>query len=80
MAGVIDLLRRVAASRVGGPALAALGTGAGFVVLAFGGYQLVNASNGISPYWPPNGLVVALLVLVPSRRCRWLSRLPYVLG
>ncbi len=70
-ARVTGFLRRVAADRLGGPVLVLLGTVAGFVVLAFGGYQLVNTSNGISPYWPPNGFVVALLVLLPSRLRPW---------
>jgi diguanylate cyclase len=66
-----DRLRAIAGHRAGGPLLVLSGTAAGYLLLAEGGYQLVHAGSEISAFWPPNGLVVALLVLLPRRLLPW---------
>ncbi len=43
----------------------------GYVALARLGYQLVSASGGMASFWPPNGWIVALLVLAPKRLRLW---------
>jgi integral membrane sensor domain MASE1 len=64
-------LRRLAAHRVGGPALTFVGTVAGYVALARGSQQLVDAESGLASFCAQTGLVVALLVLVPARLRPW---------
>ena len=64
-------LDRLVSSRVGGPVVTLAGTGVGYVALAWCGQQLMGQSSGVAAFWPPNGLVVALLVLLPSRLRPW---------
>ena len=71
MHAVLKPSSRIAAHRIGEPAAVFVGAVAGYVGLASCGYQLVGASSDIASFWPPNGLIVALLVLLPTR-----SRLP----
>lgn len=65
------ILRRLAAHRLGGPAAALVAALAGYVVLAGLGYQLVGSAGGIASFWPPNGWIVALVVLLPKRLRLW---------
>jgi diguanylate cyclase (GGDEF)-like protein len=65
-------LSRLAAHRIGGPIVAFVGALAGFVALGRCGYQLVGASGGVASFWPATGLIVALLVVVPSRLRPWI--------
>ena len=51
--------------------MAFAGALAGYVGLAWCGDQLVTASSGLATFWPPNGLIIALLVLVAPRLRRW---------
>ena len=73
-AGVVRIgsgtLNRLAERRIGGP-LVFVGALAGYVGLARFGYELVSASSGLASFWPPNGLIVALLVLLASRLRPW---------
>jgi diguanylate cyclase (GGDEF)-like protein len=64
-------LNRVLARRGARPLMAFWGALAGYVALAWCGYQLVFASSGIASFWPPNGLIIALLVLVAPRLRVW---------
>jgi diguanylate cyclase (GGDEF)-like protein len=64
-------LSRMAAHRLGGPTVAFVGALAGYVVLARLGYELVGSAGGIASFWPPNGWIVALLVLLPRRLRLW---------
>lgn len=43
----------------------------GYVGLGLVGQEVVKASTGLSSFWPPNGLLVGLLVLLPSRLRLW---------
>jgi two-component system cell cycle sensor histidine kinase/response regulator CckA len=61
-------LHRLAAHRIGGPALAFLSALVGFAAVARFSYHMVDVS-GLEALWLPNGVLVALFVLVP-RRCR----------
>ena len=63
--------RRLVAHRIGGPVIAFSAAGSGYVVLALLGYQLVGSSSAIASFWPPNGWIVALLVLAPRRLRAW---------
>ena len=65
------ILRRLAAHRLGGPAAALVAALAGYVALAALGYQLVGSAGGIASFWPPNGWIVALVVLLPKRLRLW---------
>jgi PAS domain S-box-containing protein len=64
-------VRRVAAHRVGGRALAFFATLVGFAVVARFSYQFVDLKSGLETLWLPNGLVVALFVLAPRRWRLW---------
>jgi PAS domain S-box-containing protein len=64
-------LRRLATHRVGGPALAFVSTLAGFAVVAHYSYQFVDAKSGLVTLWLPNGVVVALFVLLPRKWRLW---------
>jgi integral membrane sensor domain MASE1 len=64
-------LRRLVAHPVGGPVVAFVGALAGYVALGWCGYQLIGASGVVSSFWPSNGLIVGLLVVVPSRFRPW---------
>src|SRR5579862_187298 len=46
-------------------------TAAGYLASAELGYRLVDASSGLAFFWPPAGLMVALLVVVGPRRRGW---------
>jgi two-component system cell cycle sensor histidine kinase/response regulator CckA len=63
-------LRRLAAHRIGGPALAFGSALVGFAVVARFSYHLVDVS-GLEALWLPNGLVVALFVLAPRNARLW---------
>jgi diguanylate cyclase (GGDEF)-like protein len=63
-------LSRLAGRRIGG-LLVFVGALAGYVALARCGYELVGASSGLASFWPPNGLIVALLVLLVPRLRPW---------
>ncbi len=63
-------LDRLAGRRTWGP-LVFVGALAGYVALARCGYELVSASSGLASFWPPNGLIVALLVLLVPRLRPW---------
>jgi len=63
-------LNRLAVRRIGGP-LVFVGALAGYLGLARCGYELVSASSGLASFWPPNGLIVALVVLSVSRLRPW---------
>lgn len=65
-------LNRLVAHRIGGPIVAFVGALAGFVALGKCGYQLVGASGGVASFWPATGLIVALLLVVPSRLRPWI--------
>ena len=67
----LDWLRRAVAHPVGGPALTVVGLTVGFVAIALLGFEVVDAASGLVAFWPPNGLVVALFVLLPSRLRPW---------
>ena len=54
-----------------GPAVAFVGALVGFAALAWCGDQLVTASSGLATFWPPNGLIIALLVLIAPRLRPW---------
>src|SRR5580704_16006093 len=61
-----------ALARPGGvPLVAFAGALAAYVGLAWCGDQLVTASSGLATFWPPNGLIIALLVLVAPNLRRW---------
>ena len=62
-------LRRLAARPIG--PLVFVGALAGYVALARCGYALVSASSGLASFWPPNGLIVSLLVLLVARLRPW---------
>ncbi len=64
-------LNRLAERRIEGPLVVFVGALAGYVGLARCGYELVGASSGLASFWPPNGLIVALLVLLASRLRPW---------
>jgi diguanylate cyclase (GGDEF)-like protein len=64
-------LNRLAGRRIGGPLVVFVGALAGYVGLARCGYELVGAASGLASFWPPNGLIVALLVLLASRLRPW---------
>jgi diguanylate cyclase (GGDEF)-like protein len=66
-------LSRLVAHRIGGPIAAFSGALAGFVALGWCGYQLIGASGGVASFWPATGLIVALLVVVPSRLRPWIT-------
>ena len=66
-----DLLRRAVEHPVGGPALALAGSAVGYMAVALFSFQVVDAGSGLVAFWPPNGLVVALFVLLPSRLRPW---------
>ena len=66
-----DLLRRAVTHPLGGPALTAAGSTVGYVAVALFSFQVVDAGSGLVAFWPPNGLVVALFVLLPSRLRPW---------
>jgi diguanylate cyclase (GGDEF)-like protein len=66
-----DLLGRAAAHPVAGRALTVVGATVGFVAVALLGFQVVDAGSGLVAFWPPNGLVVALFVLLPPRLRLW---------
>jgi len=68
---IVTRLRRLVAHPVGAGALAAIGTFAGYVALARGFPPLVTVQGGLSAFWPPNGLVVGLLVLLPAQLRIW---------
>lgn len=67
----LDWLRRAAGHPVGGPALTVVGLIVGFVAIALLGFEVVDAGSGLVAFWPPNGLVVALFVMLPSRLRPW---------
>jgi diguanylate cyclase (GGDEF)-like protein len=52
---------------MGGPPLAFVLALAGYVGLAWCGDQLVSASSGLATFWPANGLMIALVLLVAPR-------------
>ena len=56
---------------VGGPALAFLGALVGFAAVARFSYQMVDTKSGLEALWLPNGVVVALFVLVPRKWRLW---------
>jgi diguanylate cyclase (GGDEF)-like protein len=68
----LDSLHRAGTHRVWGPLLAAVGSMAGFVAAALLGFEVVDAGSGLVAFWPPNGVVVALFVLLPSRLRPWI--------
>src|ERR1700688_4772050 len=55
----------------GGPLVAFAAALAGYVGLAWCGDQLVTASSGLATFLPPNGLIIALLVLIAPRLRLW---------
>jgi len=65
-------LRLLTAHPIGGPIVAFVGALAGFVALGRCGYQLIGASGGVASFWPATGLIVALLVVAPSRLRPWI--------
>lgn len=67
----VEVLKRWAVDPVFGPVMTFAGTLAGYVLLALCGYQLIGASSGVASFWPPNGLTVALLVLLAPRSRPW---------
>ena len=67
----VGSLRRAVAHPIGGPALTVAGLTVGFVAVALLGFETVDAGSGLVAFWPPNGLVVALFVLLPSRLRPW---------
>ena len=67
----LERLRTLAGHPVGGPALTVVGLTVGFVAIALLGFEVVDAASGLVAFWPPNGLVVALFVLLPSRLRPW---------
>jgi two-component system, cell cycle sensor histidine kinase and response regulator CckA len=64
-------LHRLAKHPVGGPALAFVCSLAGFAVVARFSYQWVDTKSGLEALWLPNGVVVALFVLVPRKWRPW---------
>ena len=69
----LSSLRRLAAHRIGGAAVTLAATLAGYVALAWCGQQFLGAGSGIASFWPPNGLIVSLLVLLPARLRPWVA-------
>ena len=65
-------LRPLIEHRLGGPIAAFIGAFASYVALALCGYELVGASGGIASLWPATGLIIGLLVVVPSRLRPWI--------
>lgn len=65
-------LKRLVSHRFGGPVVTFSAAIAGYVLLARLGYQLVGSSGGMALFWPPNGWIVALLVLSPRRSRLWI--------
>ena len=57
--------------RVGGPALAFVFTLVGFAAVARFSYEFVDTKSGLEALWLPNGVVVALFVLVPRKWRPW---------
>ena len=64
-------LRIVAAHSAGGPALGILSTLVGFAGVAQLSYRLVDSQSGLVGLWLPNGVVVALFVLLPRSWRPW---------
>jgi two-component system cell cycle sensor histidine kinase/response regulator CckA len=64
-------LQRLAAHRIGGPALAFLSALIGFAVVARLSYQMIDVKSGLEALWLPNGFIVALVVLVPRKWRLW---------
>lgn len=62
---------RLGAHRLGGSIATFFGALAGYVAFARLGYQLVGDAGGMALFWPPNGWVVALVVLSPRARRYW---------
>jgi diguanylate cyclase (GGDEF)-like protein len=56
----------------GGPVLAFLGTGLGYVALAECAFQVVEAGSGLASFWPSVGFVSGLLVLAPRNLRVWI--------
>ncbi len=50
------------------PGTGYLALAAGYFLLAQLGFQLVDPGTGMAAWWPPNGLYLAALLLVPARR------------
>ena len=71
MAISTESLRRATERPIAGPALTVLGGMVGFVGVALLGFQVVDAGSGLVAIWPPNGLIVALFVLLPPRLRPW---------
>src|SRR5579862_5453974 len=53
------------------PLTTLLASAAGYLAFAELGYRLQDASSGLASFWPSAGLVVGLLVLLPSRLRGW---------
>jgi diguanylate cyclase (GGDEF)-like protein len=62
---------RLLAHRVGGPSSAFAVALAGYIGLAWCGDQLVSASSGLATFWPANGLLIALVLLLAPRLRPW---------
>lgn len=67
----VETLKRSAGDPVYGPVMTFAGAVAGYVLLAACAYQLIGASSGVASFWPPNGLIVALLVLLAPKSRPW---------
>ena len=70
-ARAVETLKRWAGDPVFGPVMTFAGALAGYVLLATCGYQLIGASSGVASFWPPNGLIVALFVLLAPKLRPW---------
>ena len=68
---LFGVLTRLVAHRRGGPAAACVGTLVGVGALGWLSYRYVDAGSGLVSIAPANGLVVALLVLLPARLRPW---------
>lgn len=68
MTGLVAVRRR-ASGLVKTPAAVFCAVALAYALLAREGLQLVDAGSGIASFWPPNGLIVGLL-LVSNRRFR----------